>query len=184
MRLLPTSEGNKVALLLAGLVFFVAGICYGQSLGEVARQQRQKQQAKDKDKDTHAPRRVITNDEIPERPESSSDPSSMDDEARPWQTSPVATGGSKKTAEQWKAEIQAQKNDIAALQAQLDRLKASIRFVQANLYVNGAEYNQLQLRKQQQAERLQKQLDEMKQKLESTQEAARKAGFGNAVYDP
>jgi predicted RNase H-like nuclease (RuvC/YqgF family) len=181
MRLLRSRKTHNTALFLAGLVFVAAGWLYGQSLGEVARQQRQQQS-----KTAKTPRKVITNEDIPERPKSASESTaddSVSDEHGEDSGQP-RRGGSAKTAEQWKAEIQAQKSDIAALQAQLDRLKASIHYVQANLYVNGAEYNQLQLKKQQQAERLQKQLDDMKQKLESTQEAARKAGFGNAVYDP
>jgi hypothetical protein len=73
---------------------------------------------------------------------------------------------------------------IASLKSQIDKLDASIHFVQANLYTNGVEYNQYQPRKQQQLKQMQAQLAEEQQKLEEMQEAARKAGFGNAVYDP
>ena len=47
------------------------GASYGQSLGDVAREQRQKQQAKD----PKAAPKVVTNEEIPESPETSANSS-------------------------------------------------------------------------------------------------------------
>ena len=70
------------------------------------------------------------------------------------------------------------------MQAQVDRLNDSVHFVEANRYTNGVQYNQYQLKKQQEAQRLQKQLDGEKKQLEDAQESARKAGFGTAVSDP
>jgi hypothetical protein len=46
------------------------------------------------------------------------------------------------------------------------------------------QYNQYQLKKKLEAQRLQKQLDTEKKALEDAQESARKGGFGSAVYDP
>lgn len=151
---------------------------YGQSLGDVARQQRQKQQAKD----PKAAAKVVTNDEIPESPEASSSASS-DTEATPESAAPESSAG-KKTAEQWKAEIELRKARIAALQSQVEKLNDSVHFVEANRYYNGVQYNQYQLKKQQEAQRMQKQLNSEKAALSSAQESARKAGFGSAVYDP
>jgi len=74
--------------------------------------------------------------------------------------------------------------DLADYQAQLDKLRASSKFVEANRYVNGAHYNQHQLAKRQEADRMEKRLEQMKQKFADLQERARKAGFGSAVYDP
>ena len=73
---------------------------------------------------------------------------------------------------------------IAALQSQVEKLNDSVHFVEANRYYNGVQYNQYQLKKQQEAQRLQKQLDTEKKALGDAQESARKAGFGSAVYDP
>jgi len=66
----------------------------------------------------------------------------------------------------------------------VDKLNGSVHFVEANRYTNGVQYNQYQLKKQQEAQRLQKQLDGEKKQLADAQESARKAGFGTAVYDP
>jgi hypothetical protein len=88
------------------------------------------------------------------------------------------------SAEEWKAAIQSQKAVLDNLQQQIDKLSALIHFVEANRYVNGVQNNQRQAQKQEEVKRLQTQLDEQKQKLADMQEAARKAGFGNGVYDP
>jgi hypothetical protein len=162
------------------LVFLLlACVSQAQSLGDVARQQRQKQQTKE----PNATHKVVTNDEIPESPDASSDSSDNADGA-PESSAPVASTSGKKTAEQWKAEIQARKARIAAIQSQVDKLNNSVHFVEANRYTNGVQYNQYQLKKQQEAQRLQKQLDGEKKQLEDAQESARKSGFGTAVYDP
>jgi predicted RNase H-like nuclease (RuvC/YqgF family) len=170
---------HKIAARVPFLVLLLAVASRGQSLGDVARQQRQKQQAKD----PHATHKVVTNEEIPESPDASTSTSDDPDRSEEPSSPPVAAGG-KKTAEQWKAQIQAQKARIAALQDHVNKLSDSVHFVEANRYYNGVQYNQYQLKKQQEAQRLQKQLDGEKKTLENMQESARKAGFGSAVYDP
>jgi chromosome segregation ATPase len=86
--------------------------------------------------------------------------------------------------EERKSKIEAQKNSIASLQSQLDHLNSSIHFAGPNCVANCEQYNEQQLKKQDEAERMQKQLDEQKQKLEDMQESARKAGLGSSVYEP
>jgi hypothetical protein len=169
----------KIASCLPVLLFLLTGASYGQSLGDVARDQRQKQQVKD----PKAPAKVITNDEIPESPDASAN-SSDDTDGAPESSPPAASSAGKKTAEQWKAEIAVRKARIAALKTHVDKLNDSVHFVEANRYYNGVQYNQYQLKKQQEAQRLQKQLDTEKKALGDAQESARKAGFGSAVYDP
>jgi hypothetical protein len=169
----------KIETCLSAVLFLLACLSHAQSLGDVARQQRQKQQAKD----ANATHKVVTNDEIPESPDASGD-SSDDAEGAPESSAPAASTFGKKTAEQWKSEIKARKARIAAIQGQVDKLNGSVHFVEANRYTNGVQYNQYQLKKQQEAQRLQKQLDGEKKQLEDAQESARKAGFGTAVYDP
>jgi len=156
-----------LALWVASALF--AGCCAAQSLGDVAREQRtQQQQKKEQPK-------VITNDDIDQQPESISVPSKKE-EAPPHSAS--------KSAEQWKSQILAQKQTIANLKAQIQRLANSIHYVQANLYRNGVQYNHKQDQKQDRVEQMQAQLDEQQQKLAEMQEAARKDGYGNGVYDP
>jgi hypothetical protein len=167
----------KIAFRLPVLLMLLNCGGYGQSLGDVAREQRQKQQAKD----PKAAAKVVTNDEIPESPDASS---SDDRDGTPESSTPAASSTGKKTAEQWKAEIELRKARIATLQSQVEKLNDSVHFVEANRYYNGVQYNQYQLKKQQEAQRLQKQLDTEKKALADAQEYARKAGFGSAVYDP
>lgn len=185
-------QGWKFGVFLSSLVFLAATASYGQSLGDVARENRQKQQAKDKDKDKtkkddSASHKVITNEDIPEREDSASESeevSASHDDDRPGDSSGRSASAVGQSGEQWKAAIQAQKDAIAAMQDQLDKLNASVHFVEANRYTNGVQYNQVQLEKQKQAQQMQKQLDEQKKKLEDMQEAARTAGYGSTVYDP
>jgi predicted RNase H-like nuclease (RuvC/YqgF family) len=162
---------------VVGLILFVVAASYGQSLGDVARNQRQKQA-----KDAHAARKVVTNEDIPESPEAASNTSVSTDER---ETAPAAPASNDThSGEQWKAKIEAQKNSVASLQSQMDKLNSSIHFVEANRYRNGVQYNQQQVRKQDEVERMQKQLDEQKKQLEDMQESARKAGLGSSVYEP
>ena len=51
---------------MTGLVISLAVLSYGQSLGDVAREKRQKQEAKK----TAAAPKVITNEDLPEHPDS------------------------------------------------------------------------------------------------------------------
>jgi len=162
--------------VVVGLIVFVTTASYAQSLGDVAREQRQKQA-----KDGHAAKKVVTNEEIPENPDAvASGTTSIDDH---YAATPAATNDTH-SAEQWKAKIEAQKSAIATMQNQIDRLNSSIHFVEANRYSNGVQYNQRQIQKQEEVQRMQKQLDEQKKKLEEMQEGARQAGLGSAVYDP
>jgi hypothetical protein len=154
----------------------LCGAAFGQSLGDVARQTRQKERAKGK-----AAKKVITNEDLPETPDLT--PGQQETVGKMEPVSPSAPSGTQ-SAEQWKSRILAQKNQIAGMQAQIDKLSGSIRFVEANAYVNGVQYNQHQVKKQQQVAQMQTQLAEQRQKLAKMQDAAKKAGMGSAVYDP
>jgi hypothetical protein len=162
-------------LAIVGLVWFAAA-SHAQSLGDVAREQRQKQA-----KDTHATK-VVTNEDIPESPEATSTTSVNDDEH---DTTPVAPASNDThAAEQWKAKLETQRSSIASLQNQIDKLNASIHFAGPNCVANCVQYNERQIHKQDEVERMQKQLEGQKQKLEDMQESARKAGLGSSVYEP
>ncbi|MGB8579613.1 MAG: hypothetical protein WCD47_02230 [Candidatus Sulfotelmatobacter sp.] len=173
-------------------LFFVAAISLGAvtassqdepSLGDLARQQRQqKQQAKAAPgKDAKAPK-VITNEELPARTAAvpSTSPTGGSESTSP----PDAANAPKLPAEQWKSQIQSQKNGIASLQTQIDQLNESIHFAPANCVANCASWNERQKQKQQQVENMQAQLEEQKKNLDEMQESARKQGYGSSVYDP
>lgn len=160
---------------VAGLALLLVSASNGQSLGDVARQQRQKQQAK---KDQPAPK-VISNEDLPEPT-----PDASDSGAAGQRNESEPHAAVSKSPEHWKAEITAQKQSIATLQSQMDRLNSSIHFVEANRYYHGVQHNERQEQKQEQVLRMQEQLDLQRKRLDDMQEAARKDGFGNAVYDP
>jgi hypothetical protein len=164
-------------ILAISVLLVVASAAFGQSLGDVARQTRQKEKARGK-----AAKKVVTNEDLPESPDLS--PGEHETVGKYQAVSAPHERTATESADQWKSSILEQKNRIASMQAQVDKLNGSIRFVEANAYVNGAQYNQYQLKKQQQVSNLQTQIAEQKKKLEGMQDAAKKAGMGSAVYDP
>jgi hypothetical protein len=167
-------QAHRIAAVI-GLVLLIVAGSYGQSLGDVARAQRQKQA-----NDAPAARKVITNEDLPEDPEESTSPRAREHHAAPTERA----SNDVRAGQQWKAKIKAQENSIASLQSQIDRLNSSIHFVQANRYYNGVQYNERQVEKQEQVQRMQEQLDAQKKQLEDMQESARKAGLGSSVYEP
>ncbi len=171
-------KAGKKAVLMTGFIFLMVAGSYGQSLGDVAREQRQKQAAKA----ANHPPKVITNEDIPESPEASSNEPSDNAEHETSSSHPASSGS--KSAEQWQAQIQGQKSSIASLQNQIEKLNSSIHFAGPNCVANCVQYNERQVKKQDEVQRMQKQLEEEKKKLEDMQDSARKEGFGNSVYDP
>jgi chromosome segregation ATPase len=165
----------------------IAGAQDSQSLGDVARQARKQKQipqtnaAQSRDGQSAAaskPTHVVTNDELPEKPETSIPDSHAlaDSRARD-------VGMSKRPPEYWKAQILRVKNAIAKLQKNVDNLSSSIHFVDAN-YENHVLWNERQREKQQQVDIMKSQLSEFQKLLEDMQEAARSQGYGSSVYDP
>jgi len=165
-----------------------------QSLGDVARQNRQKKQqtqtatkqvATNDDasngSDTAQPKapHVVTNEEIPEQPEQSTTKKSP--AYRDTQESP---GNREAQGGRWKSQIQSQKNAIAALQKEVDILSKSIRYAGGNCVANCAQWNERQQQKQAEVESMKAQLEEQQKRLEEMQETARRQGFGSAIYDP
>jgi len=160
------------ALLLVGLV---AVISYGQSLGDVAREQRQKQQANK----AQADKKVVTNEDLPEHPDAEQSTS-----GNPQTADSDQDLAEKKPAEQWKQEIQQQKQSVANLQAQMDRLNSSIHFAPGNCVRNCVQWNEHQVEKQDEVQRMQSDLEQQKKRLEEMQESARQQGYGNSVWEP
>lgn len=166
---------RRVFSLFPILSLVLCCVASSQTLGDLARQNRAKQKSQVK-----PAKKVVTNDDIPESPEPP--PVHADSTAKP--DAPLPAAPAPKSAREWRMAIMAQEDRIETLQAQIAKLTESIHFVTANAYVNGAEYNQYQIRKQQEVKNLQKQLEEEQKKLFALQEAARKEGMGAAVYEP
>jgi hypothetical protein len=174
----------RLILILSAVMasFAVVWAQDSPSLGDLARQQRQqKEQSKatpDKDAKTS---KVITNEELP----SHTEPQSVHVASKGSHDAlPAVQDEPKQSAEHWKAQIIAQKNQIATFQRQVDELSESIRFAPANCVANCVGWNERQREKQQRAESMQSQLDEEKRRLEDLQDSARRQGYGSSVYDP
>src|ERR1700685_1328771 len=169
----------KIAAL-AGALFFMLASGHAQSLGDVAREQREKLAT-----DASAPAKIVTKENISETDGQESPPSGRVRRHKvPHPVEPVTPASNDtRAAAQWKAKIIAQERKIASLQKQIDRVNAPTRFTGASCY-NCAQHNEMQIEKLASVQRMQQQLDEQKQKLEDMQESARKAGLGNAVYEP
>ena len=179
------SQTSRLLLQPVTVIVLLATMSYSQdsqSLGDVARQARQQKTQGHEAKDAPA-RRVVTNDEIPEQAASTADGSGAD-QSPELPSHHTSSEPGKLSAERWKALIQAQKTVVSSLQRQIDKTNSSIHFVEANLYVNGPQYNKRQAQKQQEVERAQAQLEEQKKRLEDMQDSARKQGYGSSVYDP
>ena len=169
-------QAQKVVAVI-GAILFIAASGYGQSLGDVAREQREKQA-----KDAHATRRVLTNEDLPAATESASTTSISTDHHDTDPPSPASNDT--RAAERWKAIIEAQKNSVASLQSQIDQLNSSIHFASGTCVANCVQWNERQVKKQDDVQRMQQQLDQQKKQLENMQESARKAGLGSSVYEP
>ena len=171
------------------------------SLGEIARQVKLKKQQREAqlkmkeaaNQEAQAPEatpaappartaRLVTNDDAPERasvtPVSTHPTSAVPADSQP------DTGDHEAKAQNFKSQIQNQKNAIAALQRDIKSIGDSIHFAGANCVANCAQWNERQQQKQQEVDSMKAQLEEQQKALEEMQEAARKEGFGSSVYDP
>jgi hypothetical protein len=175
---------RRIALKILPIALLLSAAVYGQSLGDVARENREKQKAKDAS--STAKPKVITNENLPKNPDADAGPreSAGKMQAAPPKAASNGQPAGNQSAEEWKRQILAQKSAIAALQAQIDKVNDSIYFVVANDYYNGVQHNEHQVKKQEDVARMQQQLEEQKKNLAAMQEAARQAGMGNAVYEP
>ena len=187
----------RIFLATLAMLLFATLAAYAQSLGDVARENREQKAA---DAPTTPPK-VITNATLPKDPDAEPTAGESPTQAQT-PPSPASAESSKKAArqraaeqraaEQWKQKILAQENTIANLRLRIDRLKASIHFVDPNNYYPydsnsayaGLAENRYQARKLERLAQMQQQLDQQKKKLEDMQEAARHAGMHTAVYDP
>lgn len=154
-----------------------------QSLGEVARQQReQKEQSTHVQGENTVAPKVITNEEIPEHTQEGSTPAASKDQNGV--SGLPASKAAKQSAQDWQSRIRTQKNQIANLQRRIDEINGSIRFSSVNCGANCVLRNDRQRSKQRQVEQMQSELGQQKKRLKDMQDTARKQGYGSSVYDP
>ena len=169
-----------MAIVLLILVSFAA-LASGQSLGDVARQQKgtpKKKAAK-----------VYTNDDIPSvapTPSASETPASST--AKTQKKDAEATQDSKKRAEDYKARIASAKTKVADLEHEIDlmqreqKLRAAVYFSDAgNRLRDDKKWADEERRFSTSLAAKQSDLQVSKQKLEALQDEARKAGVGGAL---
>ena len=176
---------QRVFLKISGIALLMSSAAYGQSLGDIARANREKQNAENT---SAAQPRVITNANLPKDPDANQEPAQAQSGASASSTAADHHSAQQRLAEQraadqWKRQILAQKNKTATLQARIDQLNASIRSAGGSVQYEGP-YNRHQARQLQRVAQIQLQLDEQKMKLDQMQEAARHAGMHTLVYDP
>jgi hypothetical protein len=185
---------RSLAIALAIIATMISS-AYGQSLEDVARENRQKKG----DNTSAAQPNVITNQDLPKDPAAdqaapevqptigphankSSEQSAAD--RRTEQRFAQQRLAEQRAAEQWKRRILTQKDKILTLQTRIAHLKATLQFADVSTYPYAGPYNRDQARQLQRITQLQEQLDEQQRKLDQMQEAARHAGMHTAVYDP
>ena len=167
-----------------------------QSLGEVARQARQQKQQQANPNpvtpsidtqntapnanapQTPKPSHVITNDEIPEH----TPRAPYDAQKSPPGATPAAKEV-KRPPEYWKAQVQQLKNSMASLERRIDVLNGALHAVLTNSDDEPV-WNLREKEKERQLAELQAQMSNLQHRLEDTQEAARRQGYGSSVYDP
>jgi len=178
---------QRMCLRILAIAWLMSLAAYGQSLGDIGRENREKQNAQDA---SGARPKVITNKDLSEDPEGNQGPSEAQPGTGTAASNPDADHRSEqqrlaeqRAAEQWKRQILAQENKIANLQARIDLLNAAIHSVGGTAQYEGPS-NRYQARQLLRVAQMQQQFDEQKRKLDAMQEAARHAGMHTLVYDP
>jgi predicted ribosome quality control (RQC) complex YloA/Tae2 family protein len=169
-------------------------------LGDVARQTRVEKQQPSPNTPTPAPAsksssddttqqssaqpktsHVITNDDLPEHNAAAPAPApASPNRANPH---PAVVYQIKRPAEYWRAQALQLKNSIAQVQRHLDTLNDSLHAVLTNSSDEPV-WNYREKERERQITDLQAQLNDLHRRLEDTQEAARRQGYGSSVYDP
>ena len=174
-----------LTILFFTSVFFMSVAAFSQSLGDVARANREKQNQANASAPQAA---VITTDDLDAGssvPTAAAKPSKAASGKSSNTASAARTSGEEidpKLAAEWKRKIVAQKSKVQTLQAQIDQLNAQIH------PPGGAAFDgppsRDQAHRMQRVAEIQVQLDEQKRMLAEMQEEARRAGMHTAVYDP
>jgi len=156
-----------------------------QSLGDIARQYRDKQQADEAAGNTP---KMYTNQDIPAADQVGTpepvDQSRTRNMSRSYDTHNVDRQFSEqRAAGEWHRNIVMQENRVAALQMRVDRLNAMLHSPYGTAQYDGPQTRN-QAMAQQRLGEMQQALDQQKMKLNDMQDAARRAGMHTNVYDP
>ena len=163
---------------ITALIFLASVMAYGQSLGDVARETREKNSGAS----TTAPPKVITDGDLAKNapaPEKASSKAASSEK-----TANTGNPVDPHAAEQWRKQILAQKRTVATLEKRLARFKASLSSVDADAIARGEILSRSQALEQERLAQTQEQLEEQRAKLLELQEEARRAGMHTQVYDP
>jgi len=156
------------------------------SLGDAARKARQeKQQSKDtqtKSGQTSKKPRVINDEDVlHSAPADAASGPAANASSEGIATPPPA---GKLSAEEWRTRIESQKAAVTTLQNGLDALSKSIQFAPGNCVSGCVQWNEKQVQKQQEVDRMQQELKQQQKQLEDMQESARQQGYGSSITDP
>jgi hypothetical protein len=178
-----------------------------QSLGDIARQYRQKQEAAEA---SGKEPRTFTNKDLPANPEgyqappeeppaqrqsaALNEPFGHSSDNRSYDSHPYANRpfgdrqgeqryGGQRGPEEWRQAIQEQENRMANLQARIDQLNMAIRERGGTVQYDGP-VNRNQARQLERIAQMQQMLEEQRRRLDQMQDAARHAGMHTSIYDP
>ena len=171
-----------------------------QSLGDIARANRAK---KESTETAPTPAKVITNADLPK---------SSDEYSQPPANSEAAAGSNQKSgrfagnagarkaaaaqrpvdpraAAMWRGRILAQKAIIANLQGQVEELRSGMDYLNPGRGDPGANgsavaFSPSEARRAARLRTMEQRLEQLKQRLDETEDAAREAGMGSKVFDP
>jgi hypothetical protein len=164
---------------------------YGQSLGDIARENREKQSA---DEASGVKPVVITNKDLPATPaapvhDDNTPMTGVSGNGRAFsrplsdQRQAQQDLAGQRIGEQWRGRIEAQQNRVANLQARIDQLNAAIHATGGTVQYDQP-YSRGEAMALQRVAQLQYQLEEQKRKLDTMQDAARHSGMHTSIYDP
>jgi hypothetical protein len=166
------------------LLLFASVSAFGQSLGEVARENREKKA----ESAATAPPKLITDGDLPKNaqgPEEAGASGKAQSAGKTGAGRAAATSPlDPRAMEQWRKQILAQKRTVATLEKRLARFEASLSSVDANAIARGEIFSRSQALEQERLAQVQEQLEEQRAKLLEMQEDARRAGMHTQVYDP
>jgi len=171
---------------VTALLLWATVSVYGQSLGDVARESREKKA----EAAATAPTVITDADLLQDAPEQE-EPARSRKATHTLPSAKIATSHAAasspldpRAAELWRRQILAQKRTVATLENRLARYQASLSSVDADAIARGEIFSRSQALEHERIAQVQEQLQEQRAKLLAMQEEARRAGMHTQVYDP
>ena len=178
---------QRMFLKILAAVLLMNLAAYAQSLGEIARQYKEKlaaEEAAGNGPKTYTNQDIPPADQVgtPEPTEQSRPAARPPDGVFP-DRSEERRFAEQRAGEQWRRNIRMQENRVASLEARIDQLNSMIHSPYGSAQYEGP-YTRNQARAEQRLDQLQQALGYEKQRLADMQDAARHAGMNSRVYDP